>query len=97
MPSNAEMIAQRYLGAADSGTISKDVLFKLPKLVNVTNWKNVVIVGSINYSQKAPPVHYYGILAKYQGGLYYVNQAIVDELSRFDRQFKRIRSTVKVS
>jgi hypothetical protein len=91
------MIAQRYVGSADSGMIDKEILFKLPKLVNVTNWNKLSVVGSINYAQKSPPVHYYGILGKYQGGLYYINQAVVDELSRFDKQFKRIRKTVKVS
>ncbi len=96
MPTDADMIAQRYFNAAEGGTIKKEVLFKLPKLVNVTTWSNVAIVGAINYAQKSPPVHYYGILVKYQSGLYYVSQAVVDQLAQLDRAFKKIRNTVKV-
>lgn len=96
MDGAAAMIAKRYLTAADMGTIAEDTLFKLPKLVNVTTWNLVEIVGNINYARKSPPVHYNGILVKYQGGLYYVTQAVVDQLSRLDKQFKRIRHTIKV-
>ena len=53
-------------------------------------------MGSINFVQKSPPVHYYGILVKSQGGLYYVSQAVVDQLSKIDRRFKNIRHEIKV-
>ncbi len=96
MESASTMIAKRYLTAADSGKIDKDTLFKLPKLTNVTSWNLVDIVGSINFVQKSPPVHYYGILVKYQAGLYYVSQAVVDQLSQLDRSFKKIRNSIQV-
>ena len=96
MDSPAAMIAKKYVNAADTGIISRNDLFKLPKLVNVSNWKLVEIVGSINFAQKAPAVHYYGILVKNQGGLYYVSQAVTDQLAKIDRRFKKIRREIKV-
>lgn len=93
---DASIIAKNYCNAADTGKIKADVLKHIPTLVTCENWDKIIIMGSIDHTPAHSPAHYKGALVKYCGGLYFVSQALLNELSKIEKRFKKIKTTIKV-
>jgi hypothetical protein len=93
---DASVIAKKYANSVKNGKINVSELIKVPKLVNCGNWTSVEIVGAIDYKHRVPPAHYKGLLVKHNGGLYYISQTLVDELSKFQKNFSKVKSQITV-
>lgn len=93
---DASALAKKYYGSVKNGTIKSDILLKLPKLVNASNWSNVELLGHVDHKYQRPAVHIKGVLAHYQGGLYYITYNMYLELSKIDKKFYKMKKSINV-
>lgn len=94
---DASVLAKKYFGSVKNDTISKYILIKLPKLVNASSWASVELLGHVDHKYQRPAVHIKGVLAHYQGGLYYITYNMYLELAKIDKKFYKFRKSLKVS
>lgn len=80
-------LAKIYVDAVQNNRISATVLTKLPELVTC-DWTKVELVGSVFYISERTKITYDGVLAKYQGGLYYIKKKVFEVLQKHDRRFR---------
>ena len=63
------------------GTIKKSHLKKIPVLKNCTNWKDIDVIGSVDYQSKS--VHYDGVMVHLNEKLYFVNRRTFNAVQEF--------------
>lgn len=80
-------LAKMYVDAVKNNTISALILTKLPELVTC-DWTKVELVGSVFYISERTKIVYDGVLARYQGGLYYIKKKVLAVLQNHDKRFK---------
>ncbi|MGC8765073.1 MAG: hypothetical protein ACP5QT_04230 [Brevinematia bacterium] len=93
---DASSVAKMYFDAVKNDTIEASILTKLPELVTCPNWKNIEIVGRVNYISQRTKIVYDGIVVKYAGGLYYMRKKVVNSLAEYDKRFSRVTREIKV-
>ncbi len=97
MPIDHAAVAKMYIDAVKGNAIEASVLTKLPELVTCNDWTRVEVIGSVDYLSERTKIVYNGMIVKYSGGLYYIRKKLADALGEFDRRFKNVRNSVRVS
>lgn len=70
------------------GAIKKTHLKKIPVLKNCTDWRDIEVLGSVDY--KAKTVHYDGVMVHLHDKLYFVNRKTFNAVQEFLNIKKRI-------